>query len=79
MASRDAIPGIGALLIAARESARLTLRDAGEAAKVSFQNLGMYEREEKTPSVAVLRRIAAAYGVTLNDLVPEPEKPKKSK
>lgn len=66
---------MGNLLRKARENAGLTTR---QVKVVAHSTLTQYELEKKAPGIAVLRRLAAAYGVSIADLVPpaaEPEPP----
>ncbi len=80
MAKRDAVPGIGKRLKDARSAAGLGLREAAIAASTYHSTLSTYESEKKMPTVAVLRRLAKAYGVTTCELIPEIEdKPAKGK
>lgn len=81
MANRDHIPGLGAKLRAARENSGLSQVEAGAASGVHHVSIAQYETDKRTPTLAVVMRLAAAYGVTVADLLPAPpepdEKPKK--
>ena len=72
MAKRDAVPGLGAKLKAAREKAGLTQTAADEASGVAQTNIARYEGDSKTPSLATLYKLAAAYGIDICDLLPKP-------
>ena len=65
-----ALPGLGAKLVAAREDAALTQAAAAAAASVDRPSLSLYERDLKAPTLPVLYRLAAAYGVPPCDLLP---------
>lgn len=78
MGERDAVPGIGKRLKDARMAKGLSFREAAQLAETSYSNISVYESEKKMPTVAVLRRLARAYGVTTCELIPEIEaKPKR--
>ena len=70
---RDAVPGLPARLVAVRESAGLSQAAAASLAGIDRPNLSHYETGFRTPGLAVTIRLARAYGVTLNDLVPTDE------
>lgn len=67
MPRRDVLTGMGELLRKARENAGLSTR---QVKVVAHSTLTLYELEKKAPGIAVLRRLAAAYGVSIADLVP---------
>ena len=73
MAKRDELPGLGAKLTEARKAAGLSIVDAGEKSEVHRVSIGEYEAGRKTPTVAILMKLAAAYGVGVSDLLPTPE------
>lgn len=86
MAKRDAVPGLGEKLKAARTAAGVTQVAAAEASGVSRVNISAFESDGKTPTLATLYKLAAAYGVNvcellpsgvLPDATPEPKKAKK--
>lgn len=56
---------VGAKLRALRTRRGLSLRRAAVAAGVSIAYLSLIERGQATPTVALLQRVAAAYGGTL--------------
>jgi DNA-binding transcriptional MerR regulator/quercetin dioxygenase-like cupin family protein len=58
----------GARLRTLRTKHGLSLRKAAQAAGVSIAHLSLVERGLATPTVALLQRIAAAYGGTLLEL-----------
>ena len=70
---RDAVPGLPARLVAVREAAGLSQSTAAAQAGIDRPNLSNYETGVRTPGLAVAIRLARAYGVTLNDLVPADE------
>jgi transcriptional regulator with XRE-family HTH domain len=55
-----------ALLRAARESAGVSLRELEERTGISRGNLSRLETGESNPTVATLRRYAAAIGKTVS-------------
>ena len=70
---RDSIAGLAAKLVAARIAVGLTQSAAADAAKLDNGNLSRYESGAKTPTLAVMIRLAAAYGVSVADLLPTSE------
>lgn len=68
--NRDSVPGLAAKLKAAREAAALTQVQAGEKAGVHHISIAKFETEKATPTLRVLYRLAAAYGVKVCDLLP---------
>ena len=70
---RDSIAGLAAKLVAARTAVGLSQSAAAEAAKLDSGNLSRYETGVKTPTLAVMMRLAAAYSVSVADLLPSPE------
>ncbi|MGI5224238.1 helix-turn-helix domain-containing protein [Actinoallomurus sp. CA-142502] len=56
-----------------RHDRGLTLQQLAEAADVSVGMLSSVERGQKAPTIVVLARIADGLGVSLADLVAEPE------
>ena len=73
MAKRDELPGLGAKLTEARKAAGLTIVDAADKSDVHRVSIGEYEANRKTPTVAVLIKLAAAYSVSVADLLPSPD------
>jgi transcriptional regulator with XRE-family HTH domain len=67
---RDSFPGLGAKLLAARKAKGLTQAEVDELAGVDRTNLSQYESDSKTPTLVVLVKLAKAYGVTVDDLLP---------
>lgn len=70
VAKRDQVPGLAAKLKAARERSGLTQEQVAEAASVSRASLSQYESGSKTPTLAVIYKLAAAYGVKATTLLP---------
>src|SRR5512137_359020 len=65
---------VGERLRAARVAAGLTGREVLERAGIDPGNLSRMERSKRTPTVEVLERLAALYGVSLAELLgPETE------
>lgn len=75
MPNRDHVPGLGDKLRAAREAVQLSQVGAGEKSGVHHVSIARYESEERVPTIAALYKLAAAYGVTVADLLPPPPKP----
>lgn len=73
MAKRDDVPGLGAALREHRSRLGMTMLQVEQATGIAVPTLSLYERGGKTPGVAVLIRLARAYGVTLSDIVPVDE------
>ena len=69
---RDIVHGLAAKLVAARNTSGLSQTAAATASAVSRPNLSRYESGSKTPTLAVLIRLAAAYSVPVADLLPPP-------
>ena len=64
---------IGIKLRTIRKNNKLTLKQLGELVGLSEQAIGQYERGDRNPSIDILNKIAAALGVTVNDLLEESE------
>lgn len=65
---------VGERLRAARVAAGLTGREVLERVGIDPGNLSRMERSKRTPTVEVLGRLAALYGVSLAEILgPEPE------
>lgn len=73
MSKRDVVPGLGEKLKAARDSKQFTQAEAASASGVFQGNISLFEAEEKTPTLATLYKLAAAYGVKVADLLPDGE------
>lgn len=73
MDKRDAVPGMGEKLRAARVASGHSQTSAAEASGVHSVNISRFESELKTPTVATLYKLAAAYGVDVCDLLPRDE------
>lgn len=69
---RDSVPGLAAALRAARVAAGMSQVAAGQKAGVHFVSIAKFETGKSTPTLRVLYRLAAAYGVTVADLLPPP-------
>ena len=67
---RNPVDDLPAKLLAVRESAGLSRPDAALMAAVGKGNLWQYETGAKTPTLAVLYKLAAAYGCNVCDLLP---------
>ncbi len=74
MSKRDTVPGLGEKLKAARIAAGLTQQQAVDKSGVHQANLSQFEGDAKTPTLATLYKLAAAYGVDVCDLLPRDEK-----
>ena len=69
----DSIESILARRIAGERALRdWSLADVAERSGVSRSMLSKIEREEASPTASVLVRIAAAFGITLSELLSEP-------
>lgn len=73
MQKRDAVPGMGEKLKGARVASGLSQVQAAEASGVDRVNISKFEIGTKTPTVATLYKLAAAYGVDVCDLLPRDE------
>ena len=54
----------------AREAAGMNILQAAEASGVHRVNIGVFEADTKTPTLATLYKLATAYGVNVCDLLP---------
>ena len=59
----------GEKLREAREAAELSQKDLANKIGTSAPIIGRYERNERTPSVDIAKRLAEALGVSLDYLV----------
>jgi transcriptional regulator with XRE-family HTH domain len=75
MPDREVVPGLAGKLKAAREAAGLTQKAAGEKADVHHVSIARFETETRVPTLAVLYKLADAYGVGVCDLLPDAERP----
>ena len=64
----ESLSGLGDRLRQAREARRLTLDDVAEAAEVTKGYISKVERNQATPSVAVLVRICQVLDLSIGDL-----------
>src|SRR5262245_11354849 len=71
----DFLQAMGKRVREARERRGMSRRALSEAAEVSERYLAQLEGGEGNASVVLLRRVAAALGVSLTDLVGENESP----
>lgn len=78
---RDWIAGVRARTKAAREALGLSLRAAEEKTGVPFMTIRRVETSDFVPTLDVLWRLAAGYGLSVSDLLCEsrPEPPAKPK
>lgn len=60
---------IGIKLRTIRKNNKLTLKQLGELVGLSEQAIGQYERGDRNPSIEILNKIAAALGVSVNELI----------
>ena len=67
---RDSVAGLPGQLVAARRAAGFTQATAAVASGINNGNLSRYETGAKTPTLAVLYKLAAAYGCNVCDLLP---------
>lgn len=67
--TRDGIPGFGAAVRARRVAAGLSLAGLGEKAGTHFTAVSKVERGQRAPSLRLAADLAAALGVTVNDLL----------
>jgi transcriptional regulator with XRE-family HTH domain len=85
MPDKELVPGLAARLKEFREKAGLTLRDAGERAGVHYVSIARFESEARVPTLGIVYKLAAAYGTTVCELLPDAgqlpatPKPKKGK
>lgn len=70
MANRDTIPGMAARLRAARKKAGLTQTEAARRSGVHYVSISRFETGVKMPTLKALMKLAAAYGVSVCDLIP---------
>jgi transcriptional regulator with XRE-family HTH domain len=68
---RDHVPGLGAKLVEARNKLGISQAEAARQAGIQPSNLNVYEKEGRTPGVAVLMRLAVVYRVKTCDLIPD--------
>ncbi|WP_206921877.1 helix-turn-helix domain-containing protein [Alicyclobacillus suci] len=59
----------GARLRELRTKSSLTQEELGKKFQISPSTIGMYERDEREPSLDLLQRLAAFFGVTIDYLV----------
>ena len=69
------LPGLGAVLRAARTAKGLSLSDVQKASGVDRAGLSLYERDIKAPTLPILAKLATTYGVTICELLPVDQQP----
>lgn len=67
---------IGERMKQIREEKGLTQNEVAQRAGVTAASLSRWENEEREPTFQNVQRIAQALGVTMAEMVKEPEKPK---
>lgn len=67
---RQSIPGLGEKMKETRTAAGLSQQQAGDVSGVHRISIAKFETGKTVPTLAVLYRLAAAYGVTVCDLLP---------
>lgn len=68
-------PAIGARINQLRQERQWSLADLGSRAHVSTSMLSEVERDRANPTLAVAHRIAAAFGLTIDELLATPPHP----
>lgn len=71
MPERKVIPGLAERLKSRREAAGLSQQEAGERSGVHHVSIARFETDKRVPTLDALYKLAAAYGVTIYDLLPE--------
>lgn len=71
------VPGLAAVLRAARESAGMSQAQAGESSGFHHVSIARFETDKATPTLRVLYLLADAYGVKVCDLLPTPARKKR--
>jgi transcriptional regulator with XRE-family HTH domain len=66
--AQRSLAGLGERLRHAREARRLTLEDVAEQASLTKGYISKVERNQATPSVAVLLRVCETLGLSIGDL-----------
>lgn len=75
MEKRDEVPGLAEKLKVARKTADMSQAEAGEASGVHPISIAQFETGTRTPTLATLYKLAAAYGVNVCELLPGGEEP----
>jgi transcriptional regulator with XRE-family HTH domain len=70
LSKRDTVDGLGTKLALARGNAGLSQAQASEATGAPQPMISLYERGERTPTLAMIYKLAKAYGVKACDLLP---------
>lgn len=73
MPDREVVPGLASRLKTAREAVRLSQQEAGEKAGVHHVSIARFETDKRVPTLSILYKLAAAYGVDVCDLLPRPD------
>lgn len=79
VAKRDSVAGLATILVAARAKAGMSQVQASAASTVPRTMISQFEIGAKTPTLATLYKLAAAYGVNVCVLLPGGELPKSPK
>ena len=72
---RDVVPGLGAKMREYRTKAGLKATDLTAICGVHQPSLSVYESDARAPTLAVLMRLAKAYGVSVCDFLPAEDLP----
>lgn len=73
MPERETVDGLADRLKGAREAAGLSQQAAGERSGVHHISIARFETDKRVPTLAMLYKLAAAYGVTVCSLLPDGE------
>jgi transcriptional regulator with XRE-family HTH domain len=71
----NVVPGLGARLRQARELAGFNQHESAEATGVAREVISYWENDRRVPGYAQLRRLADAYGVSVDSLLGNEEEP----
>lgn len=77
MPPREIVPGLSDKLRAARDAAQMSQQDAADASGVHQVSIARYETDKAVPTLAVLYKLAEAYGVDVTELLPPSPKKRK--
>ncbi len=70
MPDREVVEGLSDKLKLARESAMLSQQEAGTRSGVHHISIARFETNKRVPTLAILYKLAVAYGVNVCDLLP---------
>lgn len=70
MPEREVVEGLAARLKAVREAAGLSQTEAGERSGVHHISIARFETDKRVPTLAILYKLAEAYGANVCDLLP---------